>query len=310
MSLYRQRYLVNTVRVALLVLSAVTLGPRPASAELTFCNDAAVALSTAVARYDASAQAFVARGWYNLDPGECKTVVGGELDNRYYYVYAEKPDGSPITTDGTAPFCAPETSFSFSQKADCDPDLIHLFQQVDNGDATSRAVHFQCTDCLDTKLEDAVRDLLPALETFANDVAPSSYETPDWVDVGPVDIQFRVELEPFSLSLTNSKLSIRVRAHYWIKVSNYILGLRVDTASCGIGEAPRLVDAEMSTVLGQNAAGSLVTHTRIDDLSFPNRCNLTFADIDVTDQIEDTVRRQLQELADDFDAEVKKLDIH
>jgi uncharacterized membrane protein len=309
MSLYRQRHLVNAVRVALLVLGAVALGPRPASAELTFCNDAAVALSTAVAQYDASAEAFVARGWYNLDPGECTDVVGGDLDNRYYYVYAQKPDGSPITTDGTAPFCTTDTSFSFSQKAECDSDLIHLFLQVDNGDATSRAVHFQCTDCLDTSLEDAVRAVLPTLESFANDNAPSAYETPDWVDVGPADIQFRVELEPVSLSLTGSKLSIRARAHYWIQVSNLILGVRVDTASCGLGEDPRLVDAEMSTVLGQNAAGSLVTHTRIDDLSFPNRCNLTLADIDVTDQIDAAVRRQLQELADAFDAEVRKLDI-
>lgn len=60
-------------------------------AELNFCNSAPLAIQTVVG--EPFAGQWRTRGWFNLNPGECATVVGGNLTDRYYYAFAETPGG-------------------------------------------------------------------------------------------------------------------------------------------------------------------------------------------------------------------------
>lgn len=61
----------------------MTLFAGPASAALTFCNKADVMHTFAVAFK--VEEGWQVEGWWNIDPGECKVVIGGDLKNRYYY---------------------------------------------------------------------------------------------------------------------------------------------------------------------------------------------------------------------------------
>jgi uncharacterized membrane protein len=94
-----------------LMLTAVAamLGSvRPAEAQLKLCNDSSETISMALA-YREDGQV-VSRGWYTAKPGECPTVVGGALQNRYYYVRAEGTQGHGW--GGDYAFCVSDVRFT------------------------------------------------------------------------------------------------------------------------------------------------------------------------------------------------------
>ena len=67
-------------------LGLAFLAATQANAGLNFCNNADVQHSFAVAYKDGDNWRSV--GWWNIDPGECKLVIGGDLQRRYYYYRA------------------------------------------------------------------------------------------------------------------------------------------------------------------------------------------------------------------------------
>lgn len=69
--------------LALLAGLIVGLAAPRAEAGLSFCNKADVAHSFAVAWKDGDD--WRVEGWWNIEPGECSRVVGGDLTQRYYY---------------------------------------------------------------------------------------------------------------------------------------------------------------------------------------------------------------------------------
>ncbi len=73
----------------LLAAFAALLASSPARAELQICNQTHRALSIAIG-YNSGAD-WVSEGWWNIDPRECRTVVGGDLKQRYYYYHASDP---------------------------------------------------------------------------------------------------------------------------------------------------------------------------------------------------------------------------
>jgi hypothetical protein len=141
---------------------------------------------------------------------------------------------------------------------------------------------------------------LPSLEQYAEAVLPEHFESGDWIDVGPADIKYDVARGPISLRFSGTTLTASLRAFYVVEVSNLVLGARFSTASCGVDEEPRVVDASLSTTF-RNVAGQWISSTAVENLSFPNRCTLTIADIDVTDQISTKLRAGLNDLATKFD---------
>lgn len=52
-------------------------------------------------------------GWWQLTPGQCKVVYGGDLQdlNKYYYYYAESADGR--TWGGPLMTCVPQQAFDW-----------------------------------------------------------------------------------------------------------------------------------------------------------------------------------------------------
>lgn len=62
----------------------------PATAGLEICNDVRGDVTMAYG-YKEGGQ-WVARGWYTVQPETCYEVISGDLQNRYYYFYAEHVD--------------------------------------------------------------------------------------------------------------------------------------------------------------------------------------------------------------------------
>lgn len=81
----------------ILFLSSFLICPT-ARAELNFCNGAPLTIQTVVGEPAGSGK-WQSRGW-TLKPGECATVIGGNLSNRYYYAFAEPPESKWKWTGG------------------------------------------------------------------------------------------------------------------------------------------------------------------------------------------------------------------
>ena len=65
------------------------LAAYPAHAELTLCNRTSYRLDAAIGL---EKRANVAtRGWFRIDPGQCRQVVDGALDVDMVYVHARTP---------------------------------------------------------------------------------------------------------------------------------------------------------------------------------------------------------------------------
>jgi uncharacterized membrane protein len=274
--------------------------------QLSFCNQTPMTIDSAVAQWRSDLNMWVADGWWAIRPGNCTIVVGGALQSRYYYSYAQQSGGGRVW-NGDVPFCSPLDKFSFPQQVNCPPEYLHNFDTIDTGDSEEYTLNFTCDDCLDPRIVQTIRNAIPALESYANAAAPQSYDTPGWIDIGPVDIKYGITRGPLRLAVNGSQLTASVRAQYWISVSHTILGIRNGLASCGVDENLRIVDASLSTVVGTTETGKLTATTRISNLSFPNRCQLTFANIDVTDRIAGVVRSQLERIAGTIDARIAQV---
>ncbi|ANP35680.1 hypothetical protein JL2886_00754 [Phaeobacter gallaeciensis] len=87
----------------------------PAFAGLEICNDAGRSLSVAIGYADGDT--WVSKGWWNIDAGDCKTPLGGDLKNRYYY-YRANSSGSAFAS-GDFTFCTTSQAFTISGDSEC-----------------------------------------------------------------------------------------------------------------------------------------------------------------------------------------------
>ena len=114
-------------------IAAITSAP--ASADFQVCNESGEHISVAIAYYDSSTDSMVSEGWWNMDSGNCKATISGNLDDKYYYLYAESDQH---TWTGSHDMCLnPEHKFTlFDVDTSCDYTWEKFFQ-VDTGDAES-----------------------------------------------------------------------------------------------------------------------------------------------------------------------------
>ena len=79
----------------------VMLAATPAQAELTLCNRTSYQMEAAIGL---EKRANVAtRGWFRIDPGQCRQVVDGALDADMVYVHARTPPvygSAPLPQNG------------------------------------------------------------------------------------------------------------------------------------------------------------------------------------------------------------------
>ena len=129
------RQLMNIGILTAVVLAITAFTSAPAKADFQVCNESGEHISVAIAYYDASNDSMMSEGWWNMDSGDCKTPLDGDLKNKYYYVYAESNEH---TWTGSHSFCLnPEHRFTlYDVDTRCDYSWTKFFQ-VDTGDADS-----------------------------------------------------------------------------------------------------------------------------------------------------------------------------
>jgi uncharacterized membrane protein len=111
--------MIRRLIVSLAALCAV-LAAHPAYAELTLCNRTSYRVDAAVGL---EKRANVAtRGWFRIDPGECRQVVDGALDVDMVYVHARTPPvygSAPMPQAGQAELCIRDDNFEIANARGC-----------------------------------------------------------------------------------------------------------------------------------------------------------------------------------------------
>jgi len=106
--------------VATLSAALVVLAAAPAQAELTLCNRTSYQMDAAIGL---EKRANVAtRGWFRIDPGQCRQVVDGALDADMVYVHARTPPvygSAPLPQNGQAEFCIRDGNFEIANARGC-----------------------------------------------------------------------------------------------------------------------------------------------------------------------------------------------
>ena len=141
---------------ALLILIAI-----PARAELTLCNRTSYQMEAA---YGLEKRANVAtRGWFRIEPGQCRQVLDGPLDADMVYVNTRTPPvygTAPLPQRGDADFCVRDGSFEIANARGCPVSqqahfsaarpsespkgpVVNLAEEADYDDAQARLAGIQ-----------------------------------------------------------------------------------------------------------------------------------------------------------------------
>jgi uncharacterized membrane protein len=92
----------------------------PAHAELTLCNRTSYHMDAVIALEKRAN--VTTRGWFAIEPGQCKQVVDGALDAEMVYVHTRTPPvygSAPAPQSGNESFCIREGSFEIPNARGC-----------------------------------------------------------------------------------------------------------------------------------------------------------------------------------------------
>src|SRR5262245_61329128 len=84
-----------------------------AHAELTLCNRTSYMVETAIGTE--KQQTVSTRGWFRIDPGQCRQVIEGALENELIYIHARTPavyGSAPLPQSGHADLCINDRDFT------------------------------------------------------------------------------------------------------------------------------------------------------------------------------------------------------
>jgi uncharacterized membrane protein len=115
---------------------------------LTLCNEYHEPIWTAISFWEpddcsAEGNGWHDMGWWHIEPGSCKRVYGNDLDdvdNRYWYVYAEADDGARWS--GDYPTHVTMERFSFCDEPPNTNMVIRGFDEIDVGDFDNYTLTF------------------------------------------------------------------------------------------------------------------------------------------------------------------------
>ena len=128
---------------ALAFAAIVAFTPTPARANFRVCNGYHQHISTAVAYYSSEYSYAISEGWWTLDPGECKTALGGDLKVQYVYVYAVNDDNSWEWAGDYKVCVNPNDPFTLYDAQNKCPFEFKNFRSVDTGDYKSFTYTFK-----------------------------------------------------------------------------------------------------------------------------------------------------------------------
>ena len=125
------RGFISTIAASIALLAAA-----PARAELTLCNRTSYRMEAAIGL---EKRANVAtRGWFRIDPDECRQVLEGSLDADMVYVHARTPPvygTAPLPRDGQAEFCVRAGDFDIANARGCPASQQAHFSPVKPSDS-------------------------------------------------------------------------------------------------------------------------------------------------------------------------------
>lgn len=102
-----------------------------AEASLKICNPHDSERSVAIGHRDGPD--WVSEGWWNIDPGDCATVLGGDLKRRYYHYFENQPGftGDPASRE----LCVELSKFSVTGQDNCQAGVQKTvrFKRIDVG---------------------------------------------------------------------------------------------------------------------------------------------------------------------------------
>ncbi|HET9685622.1 MAG TPA: DUF1036 domain-containing protein [Pseudolabrys sp.] len=106
--------------LSMIAVPIAALAVSQAHAELTLCNRTSFRVEAAIGL---EKRANVAtRGWFRLDPGQCRQVMDGPVDAEMVYLHARTPSvygTAPRPQDGQADFCIRNADFEISDARNC-----------------------------------------------------------------------------------------------------------------------------------------------------------------------------------------------
>lgn len=103
---------------AAIVLAAAGFGlsAQDASAEFRVCNATQTAVGVAIG-YRAK-EGWISEGWWQIPPTTCSTLIEGQLQSRYYYLYAEDAARGGRWS-GNVNMCVADNEFKITGVQDC-----------------------------------------------------------------------------------------------------------------------------------------------------------------------------------------------
>jgi uncharacterized membrane protein len=106
--------------IPILMGAALLACASPAHADLQLCNRMSYVVETAIGVEDKGAAA--TRGWFRIDPGQCRTVLQGEVQAESLYVHARALPvygASPLPQGGHADLCTANENFVLAGARAC-----------------------------------------------------------------------------------------------------------------------------------------------------------------------------------------------
>ena len=108
------------IRGFILTITASIALATSAHAELTLCNRTSYRMEVAIGlEKRANVET---RGWFRLDPGQCRQALDGTLDADMVYLHARTPPlygGAPFPLNGQADFCVKSGDFEIPNARSC-----------------------------------------------------------------------------------------------------------------------------------------------------------------------------------------------
>ena len=104
----------------ILTVAALCAAAPPARADLQLCNRMSYVVEAAVGLEDKGATA--TRGWFRIDPGQCRTVMQGEVQAEGVFVHARALPvygASPLPQGGPADLCVGNDHFILASARTC-----------------------------------------------------------------------------------------------------------------------------------------------------------------------------------------------
>jgi uncharacterized membrane protein len=126
-------------------VAAALAAPAPAAADLRVCNMTTSRIGVSVGYRDQ--QGWLTEGWFNLRANTCEPVLKGDLNHRYYYVYAIDYDRSGEWS-GVSYMCTREREFTVRGFENCLARGYERtgFFEIDTGEQKNWTIQFTDAD--------------------------------------------------------------------------------------------------------------------------------------------------------------------